>query len=735
MNIYNFPVMVASLLNFSLAVFVLTKNSRCIINRTFAFWNFCIGIWNIGAFLIYTTPSYQGALLFTRLFLVNGLVFIYSSFFHFVLVFIEDKSIINKRILKIGYLSSLSLLVLNNIGFPLIGKELTKYYWGYFPKASIGDIFFGIVFGFFTTYSLYLLYNAYKKSIGYRSNQIKYVFWGSLIGFTGGSTNFLPIYGICVYPIGNISNCIYSLIVAYAIIEFRLMDINIIFKKGLVYSCWLFFIGIGYLLSVFLVKEMTTIHKIGEYYTLSLFIIMLSFFCFFLIKRKLENFLDDIILKNKYDYQNVLKNFTTSLLTILELEELVPLIVTTIYKTMHLTSCSLILYDKSKNSYSFKYLQGLKGENIVESIKLTPKSRLVEHFNKNKFILLKEEIKRNILWNEQNEELKQLHKDLEWLKSDLCIPLYMNNRLIGLLNLGNKKSGDLFNEEDLKLLTTLANQSAIAISNAQSICEIKKQQEWITKNEQLAIIGQLSSEMFHELNKSLTKIEINEQLLKDALWKDKEKIKHLEVIRKQVKRAARIVEGFSIFSQKGTPDKSLTDINELIENSLDFLANQISKNKIEIITQLDSNLPKIKINPIQIEQVLVNIIENSIQSMQHQIKGKILVIKSYLPSQNLPKELSPLAITIEIIDRGRGIPKENIGKVFKPFFSTKEEQAGAGLGLSISYRIIEQHKGTIDIESKKDKGTKVTIKLPLSSDKELNVQEYKKGGNILSKFY
>ncbi|MCK4532941.1 GAF domain-containing protein [bacterium] len=725
MNIYVFPILIAFLLNFCLAIFILIKNSRCVINRTFAFWNFCVGIWNLGAFLIYASSSYQEAFFSTRFILVNGLFFIPSSFFHFVLVFTENKKKINKTILQAGYFSSLFFLTSNIIGFPLIGKELTKYYWGYYPKICSGDLYFGIIFVFFTIYSLYLLYNSYKKSIGYKSNRMKYVFWGSLIGFIGGSTNFLPLYGIRIYPIGNIANCVYSLSVAYAIIEFRLIDINIVFKKGLVYSCWLFLVGLSYLMGFFVIKEMAYIHKINATFTLTL-ISLILFLGFFSIRKKLENFLETILFKNKYNYQVILKNFTTSLLTILELEELIPLIVTTIYKTMHLTSCSLILYDQSKDSYAFKYLEGLKKNNRLNEIQLTHQNRLVQYFNKHNFILLQEEIERNMLSQRKSKELQQLHQDLLFIQAKVCVPLYMNNKLIGLLNLGNKQSGDLFNREDLKLLTTLANQSAIAISNAQSIKKIKKQQEWIAKNEQLAIIGQLSNEMFHELNKSLTKINITGHLLKSVSKKNT--TKDLNIIEKEVKRATKIVKGFSVFSKKDLMDKHLFNINKLIEDSLDFLAQQISKNKIKIIRQLESDLPEIKINPILIEQMFINIIENSIHAVASTAK-KTIIVKTFKPCFS-PQQLlfSTPTIVIEITDTGCGIAKENIDKIFNPFYTTKESQSGAGLGLNISSRIIEQHQGNINVKSVMGQGTKMVISLPLSE----NLLNYKTD-NILRK--
>ncbi|MCK5533729.1 GAF domain-containing protein [bacterium] len=713
MRVYLFPILIASLLNYSLATFILVKNPRCIINKVFALLNLSIGIWNTGVFLMYTSSSYQEAVFFNKFVLTTGLVFLHSCFFHFVLVFTENKNKTNKKIMQIGYLLSFLSVISTGIGFPLLSQKLIKNYWGYYPKAGIGDLFFVIIFAFYVLYSLYLLHNACKKSNSYHSNQIKYVFWGSFIAIIGGSTNFLSVFGLSIYPLGYISNCIYSLIITYAIIEFRLLDIHIVFKKGLVYSCWLFFVGLSYVSIISLIKEMTHTHKIEDPYILILAAILSFLMVFFFLRKILENLLNKIIFKNKYNYQIIIKDFTASLLTILETEELIPLIVSTIYKTMHLTSCSLILYDPTKNSYALKHLEGLKKNNEFGEIQLNSQNKLVQYFNKHNFILLQDELKRNIFYNKKDEKLKQLHQSLLYIQSKVCIPLYVNNKLIGLLNLGNKQSGDLFNREDLKLLTTLANQSAIAISNAQSIEKIKKQQERIAKNEQLAVIGQLSNEMFHEINKSLTRINLNEQLLKKSIHKDQ--TKDLTVIEKEVKRVAKIVEGFSVFSQQNIPNKNLIHINKLIENSLDFLILQISKNKIKIIKQLDYTLPEIKINPIQIEQALINIIENSIQAMSS--NKKTIRIKTsqtcFFPQESL--FLTP-TINIEITDTGNGIPKENIDKIFNPFYTTKEDQSCAGLGLGISSRIIEQHQGNIEIESKLHKGTKVTIQLPLTDE-------------------
>ena len=182
----------------------------------------------------------------------------------------------------------------------------------------------------------------------------------------------------------------------------------------------------------------------------------------------------------------------------------------------------------------------------------------------------------------------------------------------------------------------------------------------------------------------------------------------IEIIREEVQRLNQFMQECLDFSRPPARRRfAQTDLNEVIRSSLNTLAPVIEAHpeKIEVITRLDDDLPKIKANFNEIKQVCLNILKNAIEAMKK--RGKLEIHTSSAPHEK------PRYAVIKIIDTGTGIEEENLPYLFDPFFSTKSR--GAGLGLALCKKIVvENHRGQIDIESKKNIGTTVTITLPFS---------------------
>jgi len=182
----------------------------------------------------------------------------------------------------------------------------------------------------------------------------------------------------------------------------------------------------------------------------------------------------------------------------------------------------------------------------------------------------------------------------------------------------------------------------------------------------------------------------------------------IEIIREEVQRLNQFMQECLDFSRPPARRRfAQTDLNEVIRSSLNTLAPVIEAHpeKIEVITRLDDDLPKIKANFNEIKQVCLNILKNAIEAIKK--RGKLEIHTSSAPHEK------PRYAVINIIDTGTGIDEENLPYLFDPFFSTKSR--GAGLGLALCKKIVvENHRGQIDIESKKNIGTTVTITLPFS---------------------
>ena len=243
--------------------------------------------------------------------------------------------------------------------------------------------------------------------------------------------------------------------------------------------------------------------------------------------------------------------------------------------------------------------------------------------------------------------------------------------------------------------------------------QFKKQQKQIMRAEKLATVGQLAASLAHEINNPLGGISNCLKLISTKINKSnpkpkdfKDSIKYLRTSEQELNRCIRIVRNFLSFSKRPNLNPILSNINTVILELIALIEPQATVQNIMISKELKSDLPQVKVDTQQLHQALMNIILNSLEAMPQ--GGKLKVRSRY--------DQRDEAIKIEITDTGYGIPEENLPYLFEPFFSSKPEGKGIGLGLSIVYEVIDEHNGSIEVESEVDKGTTFIIKLPLHKE-------------------
>jgi two-component system NtrC family sensor kinase len=234
-------------------------------------------------------------------------------------------------------------------------------------------------------------------------------------------------------------------------------------------------------------------------------------------------------------------------------------------------------------------------------------------------------------------------------------------------------------------------------------------QDQLIQSEKLASLGQLAAGVAHELNNPLGTILLYSDILLKDMGPDSPYRADLEVIVNETKRCKGIVAALLEFARQNQVMAQPTDLNALIQNVVEMTRKRYEDESIEIILDLDQNLPTIQTDQAQLQQVLVNLIENSEDAMPW--GGKL-----FIRTRNGPAGM----ITIEVEDTGKGIPPENLTKLFTPFFTTKPIGVGTGLGLAIIYGIIKLHRGQINVRSELDKGTTFTIHLPIKHQSSAN---------------
>jgi two-component system NtrC family sensor kinase len=238
--------------------------------------------------------------------------------------------------------------------------------------------------------------------------------------------------------------------------------------------------------------------------------------------------------------------------------------------------------------------------------------------------------------------------------------------------------------------------------------ELKHTQGQMVRAETMAALGTLSSGISHELSTPLSVILNMTQLMKREVKDDPALLKDMEVVEYEVNQAIKVTRSLLGFARSTRTNKEPVDVNRILEDLFKILEFQPAAKSVKRNKRLAPDLPVIHSNSGQIRQVFLNIILNAIQAMP---EGGELDISTGRWRTDVKN-----GVVITIGDTGSGIPKEDIGKIFQPFFTTKEE--GTGLGLAISYGIIKEHNGNIEVESEVGRGTTFRVFLPEGTPQE-----------------
>lgn len=240
---------------------------------------------------------------------------------------------------------------------------------------------------------------------------------------------------------------------------------------------------------------------------------------------------------------------------------------------------------------------------------------------------------------------------------------------------------------------------------ARDITERKKMEEQLIVTDRLASIGELASGIAHEINNPLTSVIGFSELLAEREVPDDIK-DDLLFINKEAQRTAQIVQNLLTFARKHPQEKKLVNINDAILNVLELRTYELRVNKIEVNTQLATNLPKVMADTFQLQQVFLNLI----------INAEYFMIKEHNRGNlTITTETVGNLVRTSIADDGPGVAKDDIEHLFDPFFTTKEVGKGTGLGLSICHGIITEHDGRIYVESELGKGATFVIELPIAT--------------------
>ena len=236
------------------------------------------------------------------------------------------------------------------------------------------------------------------------------------------------------------------------------------------------------------------------------------------------------------------------------------------------------------------------------------------------------------------------------------------------------------------------------------LAERNRLQDQLNRSSKLAFMGELAAGIAHEINNPLGIILGFVQDILDEISEDHPLFESIKIIEQETARCVDVVKDLLDFAQIKPPQRARVDILQLLEDSILLLAPQVKKNKVQVTRAYDKGLPYTEIDPHLIRQVFLNVMINAIQAMPY--GGRLRLAMGLVHGQQSQKERNWVRITIS--DTGDGIPQKDLDRVFDPFFTTRGSK-GTGLGLSVCQRIMDDHRGKIEIESREGVGTTCSI--------------------------
>jgi PAS domain S-box-containing protein len=357
---------------------------------------------------------------------------------------------------------------------PGFENEYVKVGMKYYPKGNLPYTLSMIVlFVICTGVILQVLYALLRASSRHERNQYKYFLFAGCVALIVGSTNYLGSYGIKVYPLSSLAFAVYALILAYAILKHRFLDIAVVIRKSIVYAGLTLLIAGGYAGMMIISNTIFNIASPTASIPLNAAVIVAIAFVFQPLRVRVQSFVDRRFFREKYNYRETLREFSAEIVKTIGIEDLALRLVNVVTDTVKVEGSSLVLYNSEVNAYETvaekRFGQAGVFHNPASRKKETD-SEFMSHLREEEQVLDREELKfilEGSAGKEAKERLVRLVELLEKRHAEIALPIFLKKTFRGAFFIGKKLSEEDYSTDDIELLQIIVHQTAIAIENSE----------------------------------------------------------------------------------------------------------------------------------------------------------------------------------------------------------------------------------------------------------------------------
>ena len=724
-NWYAVPVPVVGILMLLIGIFIFLQNKRSRVNFSFFLIGVCGFFWFLGIAGTYaaSTPEIALAVYRSVTFLGVALIAPCTHYFSATWLGLFKKQ---KVAIRTGFFFGAAFYVVGLFS-PLSFPGVYHYFWGFYPvygplnQYFLGFFFLVLVCAFTNFFSA-----LFKEPKGVRRTQIGLITIGFLVAFFG-AFDYLPkfIY-YPVYPLGFLCVFFWVLLVAYAIIRYKAMDIETVIHKTLM---WLATTLVAIVPFAAFIYWTQSLHDPASAWS-SMFYYLAVAITFYFYFRSIQPRLDHLFQRQRKNLLAVMTKFSQELVHLKNLRDLLQSFARMLRRQLYVRRLSVFLFDEKSGEYIPAIAKGLR------NLKPFPKEHLfLAWLEKKDSVVMSNLVGADPEVETFRSEIEEFFRSTQGM---VAVPLVLGGKLIGVVSLGRKanlkpyRAGEVQFLMQLKIPVTIAFSNSMQYENISELYiqvrkmsvelkhwnvelekrvedrtrELVKTQDQLVQAEKLATLGTLAGGVAHEINNPLTAVLTNAQILQMTATEDAKE--SLDLIEEGAKRCQGIVQKLMKYARKTaeeTPHRDV-DLRDVVKGTCALLGFQFQQQNIEVEMKL-GDVPPVKGIAGELDQVLTNLLVNARDAIQShspsKVRGKITV------ETRKTRE----AIELVVTDNGIGIPKENQKKIFDPFFTTKDVGSGTGLGLAVSFGILKRHDATISVDSKPGGGATFTVKFPV----------------------
>lgn len=681
---------------------VLRSNWRRWDNRVFCLFLSAMALWGLTVFGMRTSPDLEAAFAWEK-WLIAVIPIVTVLFYHFTLAFTRNKF---RWLLYFFYLSVSAFALASMSNLVVTGMQLKPY--GYAPVISPLFALYLVITYSSSFLGIYNLVRAHKRT---RAREEKrryaYVVLGVACSLVGGTTDYLPVLGLPLYPLGIVGNIFFSLFATIAILRYRLLELRAVLRQGFAYILLSTFI-LGLYGASFLATQ--SLFRYGDPYVNFLVaivsILLVAIFLHPLLNR-VQEWVARLFQRERYTHLEALQRFSHETRDITDLNTLSSALIQTVSRAMQAERVMLMLPSSERGDFVVA-CDSAEGESTLT---LRRQSGLVSWLSREDTILTAEKLD----FDPFLQALSAAEREaLTGLRAQLFVPLKAKGQLSGLLILGQKLSDDDYSREDLELLWTVSSQAAMSLENA------RLYSQEMERLRELESLGRLKTTLLltvsHELKTPITAIKTSVDLLAEqvAQQSSTRSVRLVRIINRGVDRLQKLVQESLDYAQMQSASLQLklepTDMKLLFEEAAGFLDASFKAKKQTFELDLPGSLPLMLIDGARIERVLLNLLTNANKFTP--VGGKIRVS---LRSENG-------RLVTEIQDTGPGIPEDERNLLLAGYYRAQRADTGpsggTGLGLPIAKYLVELHGGQIWVESKVGVGSTFSFYLPIKEAHE-----------------